>query len=302
VVNVSLNGVSLVELTVNEVLSGYRRFLQPEAAAMLMQAASPMLAFGAVASGTPIGLGLFRRIGAGMNAQALSVAVDANHRKQGIGRAILAHGWQMLQDRGCRRLNAEFLSDSDSAEGRDRIRFLETCGFQPFEQGIHVRTGPFTALLDQDWLRLTLPSAFSVDPWISLTANERQYLERCKGVEYEETFSPFVDEDTLDRERSVLLRYKGSPIGWNLLEPVDEKTMLGRTMCVFIRHRKLARGVGLFAESIRRLMAEGVYSNGMFFVSHENEPMRAFMERHFASPLLRKQVLWRSHQTIVCES
>jgi GNAT superfamily N-acetyltransferase len=293
-----MNGVSLVELTDDDALAGYRRFLLPEAAAMLMQAASPMLAVGAVASGAPIGLGLFRSPAAGHVAQALSVAVDENHRNEGIGRAIVAYGWRLLQERGCKRLNAEFLAERDSAEGRDRIRFLEACGFHPFEQGIHVRTGPFTALLDQDWLRLTLPSAFSVDPWTSLTVGERQYLEQCMGMEYEETFSPFVDEDTLDRERSVLLRYKGTPIGWNLLEPIDDTTMLGRTMCVFIKHRKLARGVALFAESIRRLMAEGVYPNGMFFVSHENEPMRAFMEKHFDSSLLQKQVLWRSHQTI----
>ncbi len=265
---------------------------------MLMQNASPMLAIGAVAGEKLIGLGLFRSLARGQVAHALSVVVDPIHRKLGIGRAIMAHGWRLLQERGCLRLNAEFLSDIDSAEGAGRIRFLEACGFQPFEQGIHVRTGPFTALLDQSWLQLQLPPAFSVDPWTSLTAGERRYLEQSKGVEYEETFSPFVDEDTLDRERSVLLRYKGTPIGWNLLEPINETTMLGRTMCVFIRHRKLARGVGLFAESIRRLMAEGAYANGMFFVSHENEPMRAFMERHFDSPQLRKQVLWRSHQTI----
>ncbi len=265
---------------------------------MLMQAASPMLAIGAIVNEKLIGLGLFRTSAAGKNAHAVSVIVDPSHRKLGIGSAIVTHGWRLLQERGCLRLNAEFLSDIDSAEGRDRIRFLEACGFKPFEQGIHVRTGPFTALLDQEWLRLQMPPAFSVDPWTSLTEDERQYLERCMGVEYEETFSPFVDEDTLDRERSVLLRYKGAPIGWNLLEPINESTMLGRTMCVFIKHRKLARGVGLFAESIRRLMAEGVYPNGMFFVSHENEPMRAFMERHFDSPLLRKQVLWRSYQSI----
>ncbi|UJF34826.1 GNAT family N-acetyltransferase [Paenibacillus hexagrammi] len=131
---------------------------------------------------------------------------------------------------------------------------------------------------------MKLPSAFTIDSWSTLTLSERRDIELAAGTEYPEILSPFTDEDSLDVDRSLLLRYQGAPVGWTLVEIMDESTALFRTMYVYKRHQRLARGVALFAEAIRRIMDKGVYPNGIFFVEDANAPMREFTKKYFCSP------------------
>ncbi|WP_246183440.1 GNAT family N-acetyltransferase [Paenibacillus methanolicus] len=225
-----------------------------------------------------------------------SIMVRPGSRRQGIGRRLLEAAAERLKSRGYAQLLAEFMTETGGE--LTTAGFLQACGFISPQPGIHIRTGPFTSLQGQRWLSLRLPDEFVVAPWGNLAPSERVLLLEAASYEYPDILSPFEDDAEVDPSRSLLLRYRGQPVGWMLLEELEPRTVLFKTMYVFKRHQRMARGVALFAEAIRRLMAEGHYPNGMFFVEHENEPMRRFMERYFFSPDLRQETMWRSYRTL----
>jgi GNAT superfamily N-acetyltransferase len=286
------HAVSFVEISGAVAMASFQKLILPRAAGFMGKASSGLVAIGAVSHGKPVGFGLFECPPEGGTANLHSICVAGPLRRLGIGRGLMMHAAAKLRQRGCNALAVEFLADAgDTAV---QARFLEACGCRSLQPGIHICEGPLTAPSDQRWFHMKLPAAFSVDSWISLTASERRLIDQAAGAEYPEILSPFAEEETLDANRSLLLRYQGKPAGWTLVELLDERTVLFKTMYVYKRHQRLARGVALFAEAIRRIIAEGAYPDGIFFVEHDNEPMRLFMEKYFISPLLRKQVLWRT--------
>lgn len=290
-----LEATDFVELD-SRTFASFRKLVASEAAAAWPQAAAPPIAIGAMSEGQPATLALFDCLPPSKTARLRFFQVEEPFRRRGIERGLMAHAASVLRQRGCLTIVSEFMADGSAYP--DKARQLEDCGFGRFEPGIFICDGPLSAAVDMRWYGLELPDGFTVDSWSRLTERERRSIELAGGGEYPEKLSPFEDEEAIDAERSLLLRYNGSPAGWMLVEQMDEKSIIFKTMYVYKKHQRLARGVALFATAVRHMIAEGVYAEGMFFVERENEPMWAFAGKHFDSPFLRKRTLWRSMMPI----
>lgn len=275
-----------------------RELILPEAQVLLGGAdhAARLLAFAAADGGMLLGAVIIELAQKPGIAHLRSIVVRPGFRRRGIGRRLLGAASNKLKALGHARLLAEFMTKNGEEHTIDG--FLQASGFTPPLPGIHIRSGPFSSLQGERWLSMELPGNFEIAPWADLTSSERVLLREAATVEYPEILSPFEDDAELDASRSLLLRYRGQPVGWMLLEELERHTLLFKTMYVFKRHQRMARGVGLFAETVRRIIAEGRYPNGMFFVEHENEPMRRFMECYFISSAIRKETMWRSYRTL----
>ncbi|MFB9329933.1 GNAT family N-acetyltransferase [Paenibacillus aurantiacus] len=287
--------MDLDELSIAE-LADMPDLVLPEAAASIQAGAAQLIAIGANDDDGYLGAIVIELAQGQGTAHLRSIVVRPGSRRLGIGRRLLEAAAERLKTRGYALLLAEFMTRN--GEERGIAGFLQACGFIPPQPGIHIRSGPFTSLRGQRWLSLQLPADFEIAPWGDLTAIERTGLIEAASSEYPDILSPFEDAAEVDPSRSLLLRYKGQPVGWMLLEEMDASTVLFKTMYVFKRHQRMARGVALFAEAVRRLMAEGRYPNGMFFVEHENEPMRQFTERYFTSPDIRQETMWRAYRSL----
>lgn len=179
------------------------------------------------------------------------------------------------------------------------VSFLSGCGYAGLHPGLHIWSSPLIVLQDMPWVQhLQLPETFSIHPYISLTAGERDAITSMQGISYPPILSPFNDEESVDFEWSLILRYGGKVAGWLILEPFNQDTLLLKTMYVESSHQRMGRGIALIAEACRRLMNQSNYKNGIFFVEADNAQMVSFMNRRIVHPSIRQEVLWRTAKQI----
>ncbi|MDI4649885.1 GNAT family N-acetyltransferase [Cohnella hashimotonis] len=251
------------------------------------------LALGACRGGEPVGLALAERREATDTASLLALTVAESARRQGVGRALFDEIETALKQTGTRAIGAEYLGGTDP--GTSEAAFLKACGFDEPLHGIHIWGGSTGLHPEMPWVhQLRLPDVFTVSPFKTLTTQEYEEVRQGEGVWYTPDYSPFADEDLIDKERSLLLRYGGAVVGWMIFEPFDTRTILFKTMFVHPRHQRMGRGIALAAEAGRRLIRDSDFSEWLLFVEGRNMDMVRFLHRHVACPGVQKEVLWRT--------
>ncbi|SFB56442.1 Acetyltransferase (GNAT) family protein [Cohnella sp. OV330] len=251
------------------------------------------LALGARRGAEPVGVAIAERREASDTAGLLALTVSEPERRQGVGRALFGEIETALRQTGTRAIGAEYLggADPDTVEAA----FLKACGFGKPRHGIQIWGGSTGLHPEMPWVyRLRLPDVFAVRPFTTLTTQEYEEVRQGEGVWYTPDYSPFADENLIDKERSLLLRYGGAVVGWMIFEPFDTRTMLFKTMFVHPRHQRMGRGIALAAEGGRRLIRDPAFSEWLLFVEARNADMVRFLARHVSCPGVQKEVLWRT--------
>jgi len=273
--------------------SNFTHFVLPEAKSLFTEFPPSLCAFGAISSGKPIGLALAELASNQSVTHVKMIYVAPDFRRQGVGKGLMRSFEQTLQASKMKFLSVEFLPEKDQ---RDLHLFLESCGFQSPQPSIHIRQGPLAYLLELEWMTLTFPEGYKIEPWTSITPAEREKVKSEVDVVFLEMFSPFPEEELIDQELSLLVRYKGKIAGWLMLEAFNQDTVLFKTMYMYPRYQRTGQGVVLLAETSRRVMANSKYENGIFFVEDRNKPMVQFAQRYLSNAPLKSETLWRTHK------
>ncbi len=227
-----------------------------------------------------------------------ALEIDARYRRQGIGRQLLGMLEQLLRENGAAGIRAEYVGPAEPDSMK--AAFLRNCGFAAPTPGIHVWSGPLREILEDlpRIRRLEMPAEFSCGPLSGLRPGERAAIAQGKGVWYPPILDPFAEEECIDQEHSLILRYRDVPVGWIILERFDERTVLFKSMFVREKHQRLARAIALGVEAGRRIIAEGKLTEGIYFVEADNEDMVRFMNRHIDHPAIHKEILWRTVKSL----
>ncbi|MBL0389499.1 GNAT family N-acetyltransferase [Tumebacillus sp. ITR2] len=273
--------------------SAFHSLAAPEIQSLLHELPPSFTALGVSREGTPIGLAVVERQKRAGMSHLLALTIADAERGRGYGHLLLSALETSLRQKGTHTLGVEYVSGTNlpSVEAG----FLTACGFATPRPGIFIWGGPLQVIHDLPWVeRMRLPEAFTCDFFTTLTAEERSFVKNGLGVWYPPILSPFADEDSIDCERSLVLRYLGVVVGWLILERFDARTVLYKTMFVHRRHQRMGRGVALVAEASRRLVSDPEFQDWVFFVEAENEGMVRFMNDHISRPVAQKEVLWRT--------
>lgn len=269
----------------------------PELRSLDRRISPETLVLGANLSGRPVGLAVAIVQEAPRTAKLLGLTIEESFRRQGIGRQLYGMLEKMLMQHNLTAVFAEFLAEAD-----DRIApsaFLQACGFTPPVPGIHVWSGPLSIPQALPWVNhLQLPAEFECGSWSSLAEGERSLIAQGRGDWYPPILDPFVNEERIDPVRSLVLRYRGTPVGWAILERFDARTVLFKTMFVHRRHQRTGRGIALAAQACRNLIRHGEFQEMIFYVEEENSGMLQFMSRHITGTGIRKEILWRTSRML----
>ncbi|MNM06821.1 PanD maturation factor [compost metagenome] len=262
------------------------------------QLPSTVLALGAYHLGVPAGLAAAVLSGNGTpTARLLGVAVAPSLRRQGVGSKLIAELERRLRTIGITFLSAEYLEDLSLRS--EQADFLLVCGFAEPQAGIHAATGPLSLAKKLPWVgSLVLPRSFSIQPFHTLTPEERELLRSGENNWYPSILNPLAGDSGIDAQRSLVVRRKDQLAGWLTVEAFSQDTLLFKTMFVREEHQRLGRGVALLAEMLRRAAGDSSYREGIFFVEADNAPMLTFLERHVYPLGLRREVLWRTVKPI----
>jgi GNAT superfamily N-acetyltransferase len=209
---------------------------------------------------TPLGLALAEVPLAGEAApELLSLFVQPEARGQGEGTALIEALEDALRARGCRCLQAVYMTGQPSQPAVERI--LSKRGWEaPSTRTLSVRFTPEEAARTPWYRRMKLPDDYLIFPWSELTADEREELQRSNER------SPWIaaglepwrhDRLGFDPVSSVGLRVRGQVVGWVVNHRVASDVV--RFTCSFMRKdlSRHARILPLYTASIERLRGSG---------------------------------------------
>jgi GNAT superfamily N-acetyltransferase len=215
---------------------------------------------------------------AGGTVQSLFVRPD--QRRQGIGAGLLAWLGERLEARGIRQVDVRYMDTELTSESMAPL--LARCGWSPPETWMVFCRSEIRTVAEAPWVVRTpgLPEDFSIFPWAELSSEEREdiLLRQRERPWYPEDLGPFLDEALIEPINSVGLRHRGRVVGWLSTHRVAADTIRYTTLFVARHHQRMARGVALMAEAVRR-HATSCVPYGACAVNWENPGMSVFVCR-----------------------
>ncbi|WP_157737964.1 GNAT family N-acetyltransferase [Aneurinibacillus soli] len=274
----------------------------PDFQPRLRQASAELIAIGAVQNNRPIGVVMAERRISTQSANLLSIFVTPACRRDHIGSHLMRVLEGELVKHGCGRLYVEFMASAKETSPFEV--FFQSCGYAPSHPGIHLFRGTPQHLLESSWyVRCRqLPPRFSIATWSSTDTVERAAIRQGEGVWYPPLLSPFVEENAIDPELSLVLRDQNDLVGWLITERMGESALLYKTMFVKKQHQRMGRGLALFAEGIRRMMQIPDLTEALCFVEGTNKPMLQAMRRRIMGPDSQEHILRRTYKNIDSKS
>lgn len=289
--------LQLVRITAQNAAS-FLALTPPAFQPRLRRMEAEVTAVGAVQEGRPVGMVLAEYRVETRSAHLLSIFIPPAHRRSGLGTHLLRAVEAELARQGCQRITVEFMERAEEISPFDP--FFQSCGYASPRPGIYLFRGPVRHLLSNEWVTRCrqLPARFTVDPWASTTAAEREAIRQGENVWYPPLLSPFVEEAAIDPALSLVLRDRGEVAGWLIAERMGEAAVLYKTMFVKPRHQRMGRGLSLFAEGIHRMVRVPGLTEALCFVEQANTPMLRSMRHRIMGADSQAQILYRTHKTL----
>ena len=132
-----------------------------------------------------------------------------------------------------------------------------------------------------------LPSSFETFPWVNVTPQDREALERSQAEEHwiPQGLWPF-DYPDLEPANSLGVRYKGELVGWVLTQPREPDALC--YCCSYMRPDLQRRGrlVAAYAEAVKRQIELTDKPIGIWIVPYHHESMAAFVLRRMRPYLI----------------
>jgi GNAT superfamily N-acetyltransferase len=265
---------------------------------MLSEMAPGTVAWGAYEEGRPVGLVLGKVRDGQQVADLATLFVQPAFRGHGIGQRLFHEFQAAVKARGGKRILTEFLIEKNDYEERTE-HFLRYIGFAPTEEAFFVFTMDITDVSHLDWFRVSrLPNGFTVFPWRELTQGEREDISHGQDVWYPAILSPFHDEEQIDLDISVGMRYEGRVVGWLMMQPLARNMLLYKALFVKSEFRPMGRALAMAVEMLRNNRMAKLAPFATVIIESNNAEMLRIVRRRAAPLVRREQVLRRTQKQL----
>jgi GNAT superfamily N-acetyltransferase len=218
-----------------------------------LNSTDPVVAIAATVDGQPAGLAIATQ--ANQSAMLLSIFVQPQHRRQGIGAALLQAVEQELAKNGCDQIQIIYVTSAQTP-GLERLlakydwtqptRRMIVCKVMINQMADQIMSNPRAHRHSQ------LPSAYQLLPWKDITEGDRQLLQRPTAnpwippdlhpCRYEQNFEPI---------NSVGLKYHGQLVGWLMTHRLDQNTIRYTSAYVRPDLQKMARTIPVYIHAVQ---------------------------------------------------
>jgi len=253
-------------------LGAYAFMVKPE----LRPAMQGSVAVGVTCLGRPVGLALARLHRERQEGEVYWLQVQPACRGNALGRALLLELEAAIAQEGCTSARMVYTTETPDYPAIERV--LADCGWSSPQVRFHLYRADARSIQGMPLLRVTLPSEFTVFPWLDLTLGEKQAILRAQRAKpfYPEALSPFKEDEAI-HPASLGLRKDGEIVGWMVAHVAGEAVRYS-TLFIKREYQGTGRAVGLLAEVIRRNLADPIQV-GQWAVSPSNVAMRRLAER-----------------------
>ncbi len=247
----------------------------------------------------PIGLILAETSTERKSAKILSLFVIPEHRGHGLGKTLLTYVEEKLFQLGCLQANLVYVSNA-TTPALERI--LKHCNWSNPQLRMLVCSGSIINIKDASWLKLhnALSASYTIFPWVELTLQERELIQKQQGSYpwYPEILCPFEDEENIEPLYSLGLRYQNQVVGWMITHRVSIDTVLYTSLFVRQELQRLGYAIPLLATAIRLQLESTKDTKAVFTVDANNTPMVKFVYRRLAPYLTDIRKSWGSSKLL----
>jgi GNAT superfamily N-acetyltransferase len=235
-------------------------------------------------------------------ATILSVFVVPEHRGCGLGKSLLTYMEEELIQLGCLQVNVVYVSNSSTPYWE---KILQKCNWSTPQVRMLVCSCLIANFKDAAWLKLanTLPSAYTIFPWVELTNQERESIQEQQATSswYPEILSPWSEEEIIEPLNSLGLRYEDQVVGWMITHRVAEDTIRYTKMFVREDLQRLGRAISLLAKAIKLQLETKEDSKAVCTVFAENAEMIRFVDKRLAPHLNSIRQSWGASKVFVLD-
>ncbi|MFK0730075.1 MAG: GNAT family N-acetyltransferase [Gloeotrichia echinulata GP01] len=216
------------------------------------------------------------------SAQVHSIFVEPTHRSAGIATALLTRLEAEVSKRRCTKMEMVYSTGKPTTPALERL--LQKCHWAPPRTRMLLCKGNVQKVMQAPWITKysRLPSAYQIFPWVEITDQERQAIQKQQETEpwIPEDLVPFQYESNLEPLNSLGLRYQGQVVGWLINHRLTSDTI--RYTCSFVRKdlQKMGRIISLYAEAAKR-QYEAKVINCIWTVPMEHESMVNFVKQRW---------------------
>ena len=256
------------------------QFLFPDLSKKKTRILKPMTGVIATHESKPAGLLLSSDDNTGKNYRIHSFMVHPQFRNQGIGTELIRQLETYLRQKGAQKLDLYFRSHWKYENHLKKI--LKQSGWSdPVEDLIIVRgeAGKVIKLFVHD--RLVIPDDYLIEPFMDLNEKDRNYIKEKKIKEnwYLDYLDPFVQENTICRPASLLLRKNGLVVGWVISHLIADDLNEFTALFIDAGNRPFKLAHLLMRAAITRQQAAGI-SRFLITSKTDNYVMSRFLLRH----------------------
>lgn len=269
----------------------------------LMASSDPgVVAIAAMKEGQPIALVLARFLA---SAELLSLYVSPSHRRQGVGRSLLAALEAELNRRGCRDVATTWIRKSPGVDVFADL--LQGQGWSPPQPRMILYLAERARLAHANWILgfTTLPPGHTIVPWSDVTPEQIQTLRQAIRFEgwVPAGLIPFdhmgtaPDGSLPEPQLNLACIAWGEVVGWNFAHRLNAHTV--RATCTYVRTdlQQHLLMLALWREFFLRL-ADTEYREISWGVFLENKAMVAFNDKYMSPYLSRRSESWGSRKNL----
>lgn len=185
-----------------------------------------------------------------LSANLIYMFVQRKFRRFGIGTNLLSKVEKLLLEKGIVQLHSNYVENQYS---KDLEEFFLSNEFE-INSGDQVvikidisnkeRTMQFINKYKN------LPEGFSTFLWRELIQSEKRLIQEGENIWYPDFLSPFKEEENIDYETSVGVKYGEEVVGWMITKQTSFEVLEYATYFLHARFRKQGVGAALPAKTI----------------------------------------------------
>ena len=238
-----------------------------------------LLGLSAMAAGVMVGFAIAERRAAG-GAQLLSLKVDPDWRRRGIGTGLLQRLMVFLAKEHITPLSLRYMASPEISACFEPI--LSRLGWSKPRTDFVLLEGRSDQLAAIDWAdRHPITAPYSLLSWQGLTAEQRA---QAAALEAPAQFQPQADPHGLEPSICLALLHHNSPVGWLLAHRTGATSVRYSSLFVAPAHRGRARALALLVEGFRRQHAAAI-PTARAAIDRRNSAMVSLLKRHLGAHL-----------------
>jgi GNAT superfamily N-acetyltransferase len=230
-------------MTLSYLLSQYNRYTFPRVSEKVktMNINDPLVAVIAKTGDTIAGMAVAEFDKAKSHSEIISLFVDKEHRKKGIGSRLVSYITRALASRGYSEARIYYRTDWESKGFISRL--VEREKWTSPLTLMHIFKSSIAHKDEVKWTHdRNLPEGMQIVQWDGIDEKLKTDLEQQISIEkiVHPYLSPFINKERIETMNSVGLLYKSSIIGWNITYRIDKDTIEYNNLFVRKEYRKFA--------------------------------------------------------------